>query len=71
MVIPAKFDGAWYFREGLANVQINDKWGFIDKTGTVVIPAKFDSALGFYEGKAYVKLNGSWFYIDRNGNEVQ
>ncbi len=39
-VIPAKFDGAWHFSEGLANVEYNGKWGFINKVGKIVIPAK-------------------------------
>ena len=71
VVIPAKYDDASSFREGLAAVKINNKYGFIDKTGTVVIPAKFDGAGYFDNGKAQVVLNGRWFYIDRNGNEVQ
>ena len=71
VVIPAKYDDALSFSEGLASVKINGKWGFIDKTDTMVIPAKYDYAEDFSDGKAFVKLNGRWFYIDRNGNEVQ
>ena len=71
VVIPAKYDDAWDFSEGLASVKINGKWGFIDKTDTMVIPAKYDYAWTFSNGKARVKLNDRWFRIDRNGNEVQ
>ena len=71
MVIPAKYDVAWPFNEGLARVKINGKWGFIDKTDTIVIPAKYDDAWTFSNGKALVELNGRRFFIDRNGNEVQ
>ena len=28
--------------EGLASVELNGKWGFIDKSGTEVIPCKYD-----------------------------
>ena len=38
------------FREGLAAVAINNKWGFINKQGIVVIPLQFDAALLFNEG---------------------
>ena len=72
IVIPAKYDEAWSFSEGLARVIINGKCGFIDKTDKLVIPAKYDVAyMSFRDGKVRVKLNGRWFYIDRDGNEVK
>ena len=33
IIIPAKYTEVNDFREGFASVQLNDKWGFIDKTG--------------------------------------
>ena len=71
MVIPAKYDNAYWFSEGMARVVIDGKYGFIDKTDSMVIPAKYDYAWPFSSGKARVELNDRWFYIDRNGNEVQ
>jgi hypothetical protein len=44
------------FHEGLAAVQIRDKWGFMDKTGRLVIPAQFIEAGDFSEGLAAVEL---------------
>ncbi|EMU6300714.1 WG repeat-containing protein, partial [Campylobacter coli] len=41
-VIEPKFDDAWNFNEGLAGVELNGKWGFIDKSGKIVIEPKFD-----------------------------
>ena len=35
------------FREGLAPVKRNEKWGFIDKTGKVVIEPQWEDATGF------------------------
>ena len=52
-------------------MNINGKWGYIDKSGTLVIPARYDDAWDFSEGLAHVNLNGRWFYIDKNGNEVK
>ncbi len=40
------------FQEGLALIELNDKYGFIDKTGNVVIPLQFDYAHDFSEGLA-------------------
>ncbi|EIL3899587.1 WG repeat-containing protein, partial [Campylobacter coli] len=41
-VIKPNFDDAWYFREGLAKVGLNGKYGFIDKSGKIVIEPIFD-----------------------------
>ena len=74
-------DDTLYFSEGLAAVSINDKAGFIDKTGKMVIPAVYDAVnydycgayeydFGFGHGKAGVYLDGEWIVIDRHGNEL-
>jgi|GEM_PF-1534607 len=70
VVIPAQFDYAQYFTEGLSAVRQNDQWGYIDKQGRVVIPFRFDYALPFRAGYAKVKINDSFFIIDRSGNIV-
>ena len=56
--------------EELARVRLNDKWGFIDKSGTLVIPCKYDTAESFSEGFALIGLNGKWGFIDKSGTEV-
>ncbi len=33
LVIPFQYHNALPFHEGLAGVNLNDQWGFIDKTG--------------------------------------
>ena len=58
------------YYEGLAIVILNDKFGFIDKTGKEVIPIKYDGAYIFSEGLASVELNGKWGFIDKTGKEV-
>ena len=70
VVIPAKYDDASSFREGLAAVKINNKYGFIDKTGTVIIPPNYDYAGYFEEGLAKVQINDKWGYIDKAGTMV-
>ena len=68
VVIPAIYDDAMDFSEGLAAVKLNDNYGFIDYSGNEVIPFKYDFAYSFENGKAGVKLNGKWGTIDKQGN---
>lgn len=69
-IIPAKYDSAESFSEGLAKVELNSKWGFIDKTGKEVIPLKYDLINPFCEGLAQVTLNEKSGCIDKTGKEV-
>ena len=70
VVIPFKYDNALNFSEGLAAVELNGKWGFINKSGKEVIPLKYDSIRSFSEGFAAVVLNGKCGYINKSGKEV-
>ncbi|MBR5849395.1 MAG: WG repeat-containing protein, partial [Bacteroidaceae bacterium] len=67
IVIPCKYNYAKSFSEGLAGVQLNGKYGFIDKTGREIIPCKYDYADSFSEGLAYVKMNGKYGFVKLNG----
>lgn len=69
-VIAPKYDSAWWFVEGIADVQLNGKWGFIDKTGREVIPLKYDAHV-FKNGRAQVALDEERFWIDKAGNRVE
>ena len=56
------------FSEGLAVVKLNEKYGFIDKTGREVIPFKYDYIMDLKDGLVAVQLNGKWNYINKRGN---
>lgn len=43
------------FREDLAIIKFNGKYGFMDKRGHIVIPCKFEWAFDFNEELAVVK----------------
>jgi len=64
------YDNIGGFREGLASVEQNGKWGCINKSGNIVIPIVYDQVGGFYEGLAYIKLNGKYGFIDKSGKHV-
>ena len=75
VVIPLKYDWVSNFREGLAAVEIEGKWGFIDKSGNEVVPLKYGYADEFSEGLACVSLTNKYKkdkygFIDKSGNEV-
>lgn len=65
-----KFDDAWNFSEGLAVVKLNEKYGFVDKSGDVVIPIEYDKTALFSEGLAAVKKDDKWGFIDKKGEVV-
>lgn len=83
LVIPAIYDDARDFSEGLAAVNIGGssdeegllieggKWGYIDKSGQTVIDFHFDYVREFAEGLAYtiINLQQSGF-IDKTGKLV-
>jgi hypothetical protein len=59
------------FYEGFATVELNDKWGLIDRSGKEIIPVKYQGAIfGFIEGMASVQLNNKWGFVDNTGKEV-
>jgi WG containing repeat len=57
IVIPAQFDRAEKFSEGLATVKIGDKYGCIDSNGKIVIPPRFDYIYEFKNGLAEITLD--------------
>lgn len=65
-----RFGYARHFSEGVAAVRINDRWGYVDKTGTVVIKPRFDWAELFSDGLARVRDGGLFGYIDHSGDYV-
>jgi hypothetical protein len=78
-VIPAKYDEAYIFSEGLARVTIGeDTDGYIDKTGKIIIKPQFYLPGNFSEGLADVQLYTPYKdgnivkrgYIDKTGNYV-
>jgi hypothetical protein len=77
VVIPAKFDGAQNFKNGLAAIKIGDLWGFINTKGEIVIQPKYGTVLDFYNQIAKVSIKeigfmqtGTYTYINQKGEDV-
>lgn len=65
-----KYENLNNFHEGLAAVQHNGLWGYIDKEGKEVIPCQYESAEDFNNSRAIVSKGGLYGCIDTKGNEV-
>lgn len=68
-VIPAMYDEVFFFKEGLAGVELEEKCGFINPENEVVIPLDYESVMSFSEGFASVVKGGKCGYINKD-NEV-
>ncbi|MEN9327010.1 MAG: hypothetical protein RI943_1450 [Bacteroidota bacterium] len=55
------------FKDSLALVKKNEKYGFINSKGVEVVPTKYDDLGSFHEGFAIAKLNGAIGYINKKG----
>ena len=57
----------WGYSEGLAQCELDGKWGFVDSSRNVVIPLRYDSVVSFQLGIAAVNLNGKLGVIRQDG----
>ncbi len=70
-VIEPIFEKARPFRQGLAPVYKNRRWGYIDPEGNIIIDFKFKDAETFSEdGLAAVRRKKKWGFINLKGEEV-
>lgn len=65
-----EWDDLGVFSEGLVAVEKDGKWGYADKSGSLVIPCEWDTAWGFDEGLALVEKGGKRGYIDKSGTII-
>lgn len=56
--------------EGMAAVERNGKWGFMDYQGDMVIEPQYEDARSFCNGYAAVKQGGRWGFINEQGTMV-
>ena len=52
---------------GLYPINVNGKYGFMDRSGKTVVTPQFDGTYGFSEGLAAVRVGTKWGYINTKG----
>ena len=62
-----KYDTVGSFSDGRAWVELNGKYGHVDKNGKITTPIKYDDVGYFDEGRAVVILNEKYGHVDKNG----
>lgn len=70
-IIKAQYQDAKAFSDGLAAVNQNGLWGFIDTNGKYILKLAYKDVRSFQYGKALVLENGTrWQYINKKGETV-
>ncbi|WP_107039806.1 WG repeat-containing protein [Brumimicrobium mesophilum] len=70
VVIPAKYEFAGEFNNGLAVVAKNGIYGYINKDGVLLIDYKYEEAMDFDQGRAIVLENDKYGIIDVSGTYI-
>ena len=70
VVIPAQFERAGNFEDGIAVVKKRGKYGSINKVGEVVVEFIYDHFSTFDGGVARVMVDGKWGLINKRGRMV-
>lgn len=66
----SEYDSVRPFSEGLAIVERDGKFGYVDQSGEVVVPIKYSDAYDFKNGLAEIDGDYNYLAIDKEGNPV-
>ena len=58
------------YSEGMAAVEKNGRWGFIDQQGREIVRPQYQDVLPYGESRAAVKKDGQWGFVDKRGKET-
>ncbi len=59
------------FKNGMALIRVEDKYGFLNTDGKLSIPLKYDDASDFDNGFATAKINKRFVVLKKNGAEIK
>jgi len=66
--IPATYEYADRFSNGVAVVMQENRWGMIERTGRVLVPLEYDGVLRMQDGFAGVERDGLCGFVNRAGD---
>ncbi|MFC0035951.1 WG repeat-containing protein [Cardiobacterium valvarum] len=66
----AKYDRIRPYSEGMAAVEKNGRWGFIDQQGREIVKPQYQDVLPYGESRAAVKKDGHWGFVNKRGKET-
>lgn len=69
-VIPAEYESVGFFRDGLAWVEKNGRYGYVNKANELVIDFRYTGANDFEKGRAIVEIDDKYGIIDRSGELI-
>ena len=69
IVIPMQYDKVWHFKNGLAKVEKNKRYGLIDKSGKI-ISDEYDFIGNIDYGFAKIKQKDKYGLMDKNGKII-
>ncbi len=69
-IISSAYDKIYYYVDGVARVEINDKLGFIDESCKELTAIQYDYASDFINGYAKVKLGDKFTFLDKKMNQI-
>ncbi len=58
------------FEDGMAMVQVDKKWGYLNLKGKLIIAAKYEKANHFVAGYASAKSGRTWVILNKEGVEI-
>ncbi len=68
--VPAIYESAGDFRDGVGILWKNGKAGFINTSGMMITNFKYDNVQNFSEGLGSFMIGTKWGYLDKSGKEV-
>ncbi|MFY7786836.1 MAG: WG repeat-containing protein, partial [Thermoflexibacteraceae bacterium] len=68
MAVP--YDDIDEYAEGVARIEKNKLFGYVDSVENIIIPIQYEEAANFKNGVAVVRKNGKYGVIDKKGKEI-
>lgn len=65
-----EYKGIFCAAENIYAVSLDDKWGYVDKSGKELLPCKYDFVTPFINERALVKKGDKFTFVDEKGDKL-